>query len=150
MWLERTHTISDQGKVIRGLVVQYSNPIATARIFGPLEEGRPASSASASSGQAWGSSSSSVGSFGWPRYLPPYKPDKAFHAAFPGFEAALASRHGRSARCVEIRVPDDEIRNRIRLSDRNNAIFQTVESFARRLLRHRREEGVLNPSFQCV
>lgn len=117
-------------------------------LFGPLEEGRPAELRVGVIGTGAGIELFRRWVASVQRYLPAYKPDKAFHAAFPGFEPAFKAAWPVNP-LVEVRVPDDEIRNRIRLSDRNDAIFQTVDSFASRLLRYRREEDA-QPEFWCV
>jgi hypothetical protein len=76
-------------------------------------------------------------------FIPPKKP-ALFREAFPGFEAAFQSKWPLEP-VSEIIIPD-ELRTNIRLSDRNEAIFKTVQSYTERLERHKHEEDV-RPTF---
>jgi hypothetical protein len=73
------------------------------------------------------------------RYIPPFKPDVPHHAAFPGFEAVFGARWP-DRPMAELRVSGDEIARALRLSNRHEAIFETVGIFERRIRAFIREE----------
>ena len=61
----------------------------------------------------------------------------------------IAEPRSTSEPVATILVPEEELRRRIRLSDRHDALFQTVDSFSSRLSTYQSEEEV-QPTFLTV
>lgn len=73
------------------------------------------------------------------RYIPPFKPDVPHHMAFPGFESVFHTIWPERA-MTELEVSADALRNSVRLSDRHDAVKQTVELFVGRIQAYVRRE----------
>ncbi|WP_337998315.1 hypothetical protein [Oleispirillum naphthae] len=72
-------------------------------------------------------------------YIPPFKLDVPHHAAFPGFEAAFDTAWPEWP-MAEIEVQESSVAHTLRLSDRHDAIKQTVELFAKPIQAYLRRE----------
>lgn len=81
-------------------------------------------------------------------YIPPYDATKPFHSAFPGFAAAFRTSWPTEP-VAEISLSSDKISHALRLSNRHDAIYQTVDIFAEKLLSYRREQEI-DPAFWFV
>ena len=116
-------------------------------LYGPLEDRKPAEMRVGVIGTELGISRFQRWLASVQRHIEPAK-SALFHEAFPGFEATFKTTWPLEP-VTQIVVPDEELRTRIRLSDRHDALFQTVETFLSRLARHAREEEV-QPAFWVV
>jgi len=72
------------------------------------------------------------------RYIPPKDFDKPHHAGWPGFQSVFGARWPEQA-LVELIVPEDAVRNSIRISDRHEAIYKTVALFEEPIRNHLRQ-----------
>lgn len=72
-------------------------------------------------------------------YVPPMKHDSLHHTAFPGFEAVFKTAWP-EVPIVEIPISPGEISNRIRLSDRHHAIYETVSLYEEQIRKRLRED----------
>ena len=116
-------------------------------LYGPLEDRKPAEMRVGVIGTESGLARYQRWLTSVQNYIAPFK-SALFHAAFPGFEATFRTAWPVDP-VAQIVVPDEELRTRIRLTDRYDALFQTVESYSSRLSKHAREEEV-QPIFWVV
>lgn len=72
-------------------------------------------------------------------YIHPGEWDKPHHASWPGFQAVFATRWPEEP-LVELPVQEKEVRDSLRISDRYEAIYKTVELFVEPIRRHLRQE----------
>ena len=82
-------------------------------------------------------------------YIPPFEDDKAYHAAFPGFEAAFGMTWPERA-VVEREVGAELIENSILLTNRYEAIKKTVDIYANAIEGYLNNEGEVTPDFWYV
>lgn len=71
-------------------------------------------------------------------YIPAEREGTAHHTAYPGFEAIFGCRWPESPIC-EVRIDQEEIRKRLFIGERHEAIFTLVTLFKDAILRYRRE-----------
>jgi hypothetical protein len=117
-------------------------------LFGPLEEKKPAEIRVGAIGTIHGLGRLRRWLMATRNYIPPYDATKPFHAGFPGFEAAFRTSWPTEP-VAEISLSGDKIGHALRLSNRHDAIYQTVDIFAEKLLSYRREQEV-EPAFWFV
>ena len=72
------------------------------------------------------------------RYIPPGELDKPHHASWPGFQAVFGTRWPEEP-LAELMVSEKAIYDSIRITDRHEAIFKTVDLFAEPILRYLRQ-----------
>lgn len=73
------------------------------------------------------------------RYIPPKNPNEPHHAGWPGFQAVFDAQWPENP-LVELTVLADDVRTSIRLTDRHEAIYKTVDLFEDPIRRHLRQE----------
>lgn len=73
------------------------------------------------------------------RYIPAKDPDKPHHSGWPGFQAVFGTRWPEEP-LVELVVPPNALRDSIRINDRHEAIYETVNLFDDRIRRHLRND----------
>ena len=69
------------------------------------------------------------------------KPPYPFRPPFPGFEAAFGIPFDIKPR-VEIEIPDKELNDALFLDDKFQRVFNTVEIYSKRIIKHIKEEDV--------
>ena len=116
-------------------------------LYGPLDDRRPAEMRVGVIGTEMGIARYRRWLTSVQGYIAPLR-SALFHEAFPGFEATFKTTWPLDP-IAQIVVPDEELRIRIRLTDRHDALFQTVEAYSSRLAKHAREEEV-RPAFWVV
>jgi hypothetical protein len=109
-------------------------------LFGPLDEGKPYGVRAGVIG-----SRESIDRFKrWVQQIQQpisSKPPYPFRPPFPGFEAAFNIPFDPKPR-VEIEVPDKELNDSLFLDDKYQRAFHTVEVYAKRIIKHIKEEEV--------
>ena len=73
------------------------------------------------------------------RYIPPEDAESAHHASWPGFEAVFGTRWPEKP-LVELTVSELEVSKILRIANRHEAIYKTVELFADPIIRHLRQD----------
>lgn len=73
------------------------------------------------------------------RFIPSAERDKPHHASWPGFEAVFGTRWP-EVPLVELKVSTEALYTSIRLADRHEAIYRTVELFEKPIRRHLRQD----------
>lgn len=72
-------------------------------------------------------------------YIPPFKPNIPHHTAFPGFEAAFKTHWSEKPVAQKI-ISKDSIIEKLKLSDKHDAVYQTVSLYADEILKYKRNE----------
>ena len=72
------------------------------------------------------------------RYIPPGALDKPHHASWPGFQAVFDTRWPEEP-LAELIVSERDIHDSIRIADRHEALYKTVDLFAEPMLRYLRQ-----------
>ena len=72
-------------------------------------------------------------------YIPPENSDKPHHASWPGFQAVFGTRWPETP-LVTLTISENAVRNSIRIKDRYEAIYKTVDLFTEPIRRHLRQE----------
>src|SRR5579883_1648839 len=117
-------------------------------LFGPLEDKKPAEVRFGAIGTAEGLARLRRWLSTVRNYIPAYDPTKPFHSSFPGFQAAFRTLWPAEA-VAEIAISGQKIAQALRLSNRHDSIFQTVDIFAEKLCAFRRQEET-DPDFWFV
>ena len=73
------------------------------------------------------------------RYIPPGELNKPHHASWPGFQAVFGTRWP-EVPLVELTVSAKAVHNSIRITDRHEAIYETVNLFAEPIRKHLRQD----------
>ncbi len=82
-------------------------------------------------------------------YIPPFAPNKAHHAAFPGFEATFKTRWPEKP-VATIHIAATKLAEAIRRSNRHDAVKTAVDLYAKALSDHFREEETRPPLWFVV
>ncbi len=73
------------------------------------------------------------------RYIPPKDQNKPHHSGWPGFQAVFGTRWPKCP-LVELTVSENAIRTSIRITDRHEAIYKTVNLFEEPIRKHLRQD----------
>jgi hypothetical protein len=119
-------------------------------LFGPLEENKPAEVRVGAIGTIQGLARLRQWLATTRHYIPPHDATKAFHSGFPGFEPAFRT-FWPTEPVAEIPLSGEKIAKALRLSNRHDAVSQTVEIFTEKLFSYRRQqEGDLSFWFVVI
>ena len=72
-------------------------------------------------------------------FIPPKDPNEPHHTGWPGFQAVFGTRWPQEP-LVELTVSESAVHNSIRIADRHEAIYKTVNLFSEPIRKHLRED----------
>ena len=73
------------------------------------------------------------------RYIPPQERDVPHHASWPGFRSVFGTRWPDKP-LIELEVSEEAIRRSVRIANRHEAVYKTVDIFASPIRRHLRQD----------